>query len=41
MTVQRISLVCWIVFVVMTVAFLPLFAGIDAIHAIRAPCGFR
>ena len=37
MTVQRISLVCWIVFVVMTVAFLPLFARIDAIHAIRAP----
>jgi hypothetical protein len=39
MTVGRISFVCWTVFVVMCLAFLPLAAGIDAITAI--PDGVR
>lgn len=34
MTVQRISLTCWIVFGVMCLAFLPLGTGILAIHAL-------
>jgi hypothetical protein len=34
MTVQKISLTCWIVFGVMSLAFLPLGAGIFAIHAL-------
>ena len=34
MTVQKISLTCWIVFGVMCLAFLPLGAGILAIHAL-------
>jgi hypothetical protein len=33
-TVSKISAMCWIVFVVMSVAFLPLGAGILAIHAL-------
>gem|GEM_PF-3205172 len=36
MTVQKISLTCWIVFGVMCLAFLPLGAGILAIHALPA-----
>lgn len=36
MTVSKISATCWIVFVVMSVAFLPLGAGILAIHALPA-----
>lgn len=34
MTVQKISLTCWIVFGVMCLAFLPLGTGILAIHAL-------
>lgn len=34
MTVGKISAACWIVFVVMSVAFLPVAAGIMAVHAI-------
>jgi hypothetical protein len=34
MTVSRISLVCWIIFGVMCLAFLPLAGGILAIHAL-------
>lgn len=34
MTVSKISAACWIFFVVMSVAFLPLGAGILAIHAL-------
>jgi hypothetical protein len=36
MTVSRISAACWIFFVVMCVAFIPLGIGIMAIHAIPA-----
>ena len=36
MTVQKVSLTCWIVFGVMCLAFLPLGAGILAIHALPA-----
>jgi hypothetical protein len=36
MTVGKISLTCWTVFVVMSVAFLPVGSGIAAIHALPA-----
>jgi len=36
MTVSKISAACWVFFVVMCVAFLPLGAGILAIHALPA-----
>jgi hypothetical protein len=34
MTVGKISLTCWIVFVVMCVGFLPLILGVSALHAL-------
>jgi len=38
-TVGRISRVCWAVFVVMSVAFLPLGLGVMSVHALPAPGG--
>lgn len=36
MTVSKINLTCWIVFIVMCIGFMPVFLGINAVHSIPA-----